>query len=593
MAPSPPINYTHPKGTTKTTPLSALATIPVFLNGADDRPRVVCRDDRIRHGGPRRVLGASFPTGGAAVLLGGEGGGRRVCESTVAGVDGSRATHPATSSMAIDRRGGGRRSRLDSAVMTLENDRDANSPVSTTARGGRGRGRQGGHSTGDAGEGEPRNSPATRPMAINRGGVGRRSRVDDANSPPWSAARWGRGGGRGGSYSTGDAVDGDRWKPPATRSMAIHRGGVGRWSRVDDANSPAWSTAHGGRGGGRWGGYSKGAAVDGDRCTSHGTRSLVIDRRGGGARLPLESVQDERDVDSPACSTACGGRGGVRGGGHSTRWASAAVPRENYSPPNWGEKGNRDCSRKSNDSDKRDGLYQRKHRQEQNNENNLLKKEPPKIACRDMKDLTPEQKAYREKFKLQILYEGNISAIPTQAFFPRFSEEEKEDAARYALVNATKRQAMKRAKAANDYSSSDCEDYPGAAPRSTDAFALTRGHKKFFNKLKDCLPLTTGFDVEGTTNDKHCFCPCGKYVKKWRDEELDVANLIDERDSNKSPCMKPFQPMGLMAHLEKKGVACILHFGTRKYLEKLYESYNGPGEFIVCSMNAYRNKLNL
>ena len=194
MAPSPPINYTHPKGTTKTTPLSALATIPVFLNGADDRPRVVCRDDRIRHGGPRRVLGASFPTGGAAVLLGGEGGGRRVCESTVAGVDGSRATHPATSSMAIDRRGGGRRSRLDSAVMTLENDRDANSPVSTTARGGRGRGRQGGHSTGDAGEGEPRNSPATRPMAINRGGVGRRSRVDDANSPPWSAARWGRGG---------------------------------------------------------------------------------------------------------------------------------------------------------------------------------------------------------------------------------------------------------------------------------------------------------------------------------------------------------------------------------------------------------------
>ena len=141
---------------------------------------------------------------------------------------------------------------------------------------------------------------------------------------------------------------------------------------------------------------------------------------------------------------------------------------------------------------------------------------------------------------------------------------------------------MKRAKAANDYSSSDYEDYPGAAPRSTDAFALTRGHKKFFEKLKDCLPLTTGFDVEGTTNDKHCFCPCGKYVKKWRDEDQDVANLIDERYLKKSPCMKPFQPMGLMAHLEKKGVVCILHFGTRKYLEKLYESYNGPGEFIVC-----------
>ena len=130
-------------------------------------------------------------------------------------------------------------------------------------------------------------------------------------------------------------------------------------------------------------------------------------------------------------------------------------------------------------------------------------------------------------------------------------------------------------------------------PRSTDAFALTRGHKKFFEKLKDCLPLTTGFDVEGTTNDRHCFCPCGKYVKKWREEDRDVANLINKRDSKKSSCMKSFQPMGLMAYLEKKGEVCILHFGTRKYLEKLYENYNGPGKFILCSMNEYRKNCNL
>ena len=73
------------------------------------------------------------------------------------------------------------------------------------------------------------------------------------------------------------------------------------------------------------------------------------------------------------------------------------------------------------------------------------------MHSRDIKDLTPEQQAYREKFKKQFLYEENISGIPLQAFFPRFSEEEKEDAEQYALVNAMERQAMKREKAANDY----------------------------------------------------------------------------------------------------------------------------------------------
>ena len=73
-----------------------------------------------------------------------------------------------------------------------------------------------------------------------------------------------------------------------------------------------------------------------------------------------------------------------------------------------------------------------------------------------------------------------------------------------------------------------------------------------------------------------------------------MANLIDETDPNQKSCGKAFQPKGLMAHLEKKGEICILHFGTRKYLEKLYEkrkhlSYStsffcdGKGEGLLLS----------
>ena len=73
------------------------------------------------------------------------------------------------------------------------------------------------------------------------------------------------------------------------------------------------------------------------------------------------------------------------------------------------------------------------------------------MHSRYIKDLTPEQQAYREKFKSQFLYEENISGIPLQAFFPRFFKEEKEEAAQYALVEATEMQATKREKVANDY----------------------------------------------------------------------------------------------------------------------------------------------
>jgi len=199
------------------------------------------------------------------------------------------------------------------------------------------------------------------------------------------------------------------------------------------------------------------------------------------------------------------------------------------------------------------------------------------------KDLTPAQKEYRENFKSQLTFADNIYGIPLQAFCPRISQKEKEEAATYALEKATERRVRQREIAARNqsngyYSSSDSDDYyPGAASRSDhDAFALTTGQKQFFLKLKDCAPLTTGFDIEGSINNKHCYCPCGKDLKKWREDNRDVEMLFDDVDWKRSPC-RIFEPMGLMQHLEVEGEGCILHYGTRMYLEKLYENYNGPG----------------
>ena len=72
-------------------------------------------------------------------------------------------------------------------------------------------------------------------------------------------------------------------------------------------------------------------------------------------------------------------------------------------------------------------------------------------------------------------------------------------------------------------------------------------------------------------------------MKKWReDADRDVEMLFNNTDWKRSPC-RVFEPMGLMQHLEVEGEGCILHYGTRMYLEKLYGNYNGPGEcFSSC-----------
>ena len=132
-----------------------------------------------------------------------------------------------------------------------------------------------------------------------------------------------------------------------------------------------------------------------------------------------------------------------------------------------------------------------------------------------------------------------MHGIPLQAFCPRVSQEEKEEATRYALEKATERRGRQREIAARNqsngyYSSSDSDDYyPGATSHGSDhdAFTLRNGQKQFFLNLKDCLPLTTGFDIEGSINNKHCHCPYGRQMKKWReDADQDVEMLFDDMD---------------------------------------------------------------
>ena len=77
-----------------------------------------------------------------------------------------------------------------------------------------------------------------------------------------------------------------------------------------------------------------------------------------------------------------------------------------------------------------------------------------------------------------------------------------------------------------------------------------------------------GFDIEGSTNTKLCYCPCGKDLEPWRKENSDMDMLIDDRNIKKN--CRNFIPQGIMQHLKTEGKLCILHYGTMKYLEKLY-----------------------
>mmetsp|Transcript_38179 Transcript_38179/g.80336 ORF Transcript_38179/g.80336 Transcript_38179/m.80336 type:complete len:882 (-) Transcript_38179:220-2865(-) len=245
--------------------------------------------------------------------------------------------------------------------------------------------------------------------------------------------------------------------------------------------------------------------------------------------------------------------------------------------------------RPNHDGTNRSGSFQQHGRQQwrggninNDHRNKRFKTEEPQIIKENVDDLTSEQQAYRERFKQLLQFEGAIEGIPLQAFCPKYSEEEKEDAAQYALEKAEEHMKAVGRNSNEGYSSDSADslddDYPGRSRRN-DPCALTLGQKRFFLKLKDCLPLAAGFDVEGSSSTNFCYCPCSRQMKKWREQDRDVDMLIDERDQKdrkRDPC-RHFEPMGLMAHLEKEGETCILHFGTRIYLEKLYENHNGPG----------------
>ena len=180
------------------------------------------------------------------------------------------------------------------------------------------------------------------------------------------------------------------------------------------------------------------------------------------------------------------------------------------------------------------------------------------------------------KIKNQLTFADNIYGTPLQVFHTTISQGEKEEAANDAIDKAIEKRVTQSKVAAEnklnrDYSSSDSNEYyPGASSCQSnhDEFTLTNSQKQLLLELKYCLPLTTGFDIEDPMNKKHCHCPCGQEMKKWRkDANLDVEMLFDDMDRN--PCCV-FKPTGLMQHLKVMGEGCILHYGTRMYLEKLY-----------------------
>lgn len=202
-------------------------------------------------------------------------------------------------------------------------------------------------------------------------------------------------------------------------------------------------------------------------------------------------------------------------------------------------------------------------------------------------DLKPAEREYKQKFRSLLKYEDNVDNINIQAFCPKHTDEDRERAVKFALEEVEKRKLEQREERTRQQSSGIQSDsdgdsihsYPGCArSQNNDPLVMSTGEKKFFRKLKDCLPLTTGFDIEGSEgmDIKNCYCPCGGQMEKWWSDDRDVSLLFDGKDFKKSPC-RHFGPLGLMAHLEKEGETCILHYGTRKYLEKLYENHNGPG----------------
>ena len=131
---------------------------------------------------------------------------------------------------------------------------------------------------------------------------------------------------------------------------------------------------------------------------------------------------------------------------------------------------------------------------------------------------------------------------------------------------------MKRKVAEKEYSSSEEDDpYPCGAPSTLDKFNLTGGQKQYFVMLVDWEPLSNVLDWIRQPKKKQCLCPCGKHAQEWRSSDSKVSLVIDETDHNSQSCGQRFTPIGLIDHLKQKGQLCILHFGTRVYVNKLSE----------------------
>ena len=129
-----------------------------------------------------------------------------------------------------------------------------------------------------------------------------------------------------------------------------------------------------------------------------------------------------------------------------------------------------------------------------------------------------DENEYKETFK-NCFIDPNVNNIHPSAFRPAHSAIDRQDAAQYALNMARKRlreMAAKQQALGDESESSDSEyDIPGNCPAGE--FTITPIQKKFFLHLPKCPPLTTGFDIQGSTKRKQCFCPCGRDMKPWRD----------------------------------------------------------------------------
>lgn len=172
---------------------------------------------------------------------------------------------------------------------------------------------------------------------------------------------------------------------------------------------------------------------------------------------------------------------------------------------------------------------------------------------------------------MQMRFGNNIFIIPREEFRPTKTNKQKDGAMRYALKEAVEEQELRgeMIQEMEDAESTDSgDDYPFAVNGRHDPGILTTTKRQFIQKLKNCHPLHMGFDIGSSTNNKYCYCPCGKDLEPWRRENPDV-NMVINKSANIN--CNYYQPEGFRQHLQAREKDFILHYATMKYLEKLYD----------------------